>query len=495
MSELFSALSNFSWMTFVVVFVGIGIGMVTGVLPGIGASVAIALLLPFLIGMDPTLAIVLCACIYCSDAYGGAITSILINAPGGPSSAVTTFDGYPMAKRGEAGYALGVAAVASAIGGLCSTVLLMIAAPALGKVAYFFGPPEYLALTIFGLTMIVSLGGKSPLKGIIGGMIGVFLATVGIDFSTGIERFTFGVPELSEGIKFAPLMIGLFAGSELLMQAGELRSENVTILRSNLARPTMRQLRKVMPTIGVSSGIGAFIGILPAAGATVASFIAYNEAKRMSRHPERFGTGVIEGVAAPESANNAAAAASLIPTLTLSIPGSGVGALILGAMIMVGLQPGPQLFTEQSDFLWTLFAGLMLVNLSFIPMGFYCSSFFARISLIPAHYLWPMIFLLCIIGSYSVGSSWVDVWVMVAFSLIGYVLRQRNYSLAPIVMGLVLGKLFEDSLMQTSLMFEGDFALLVQRPIAVVFLAIAALSLFFSLRKFVKKQPVQESVS
>src|SRR5690606_9205642 len=234
-----------------------------------------------------------------------------------PSSAVTTFDGYPMAKRGEAGYALGVAAVASAIGGLCSTVLLMIAAPALGKVAYFFGPPEYLALTIFGLTMIVSLGGKSPLKGIIGGMIGVFLATVGIDFSTGIERFTFGVPELSEGIKFAPLMIGLFAGSELLMQAGELRSENVTILRSNLARPTMRQLRKVMPTIGVSSGIGAFIGILPAAGATVASFIAYNEAKRMSRHPERFGTGVVEGVAAPEAANNAAAAASLIPTLTL----------------------------------------------------------------------------------------------------------------------------------------------------------------------------------
>jgi putative tricarboxylic transport membrane protein len=471
----------FSWQMLLTVVVGVVIGVIVGALPGIGPVVLIALMLPFLITFDPTTAIVLCACIYCADAYGGAITAILINTPGTPSAAATTFDGYPLAQQGRAAEALGVAAVASTLGGLFSVVVLLLAAPMLARVAYYFGPPEYLALTVFGLTMIASVSLASPLRGAIAGLFGVLVSTVGTDFSSGTERFTFGIVELIEGIEFAPMMIGLFAGSELLYQATQ-RDTPHLITDTSVKLPSRKTWREVLPTIGGASIVGTAIGILPAAGSTIASFVAYSEAKRWSKNSARFGTGDIRGVAAPEAANNAAAGGALVPTLALGIPGSGVAAIILGTMIMVGLRPGPTLFQDQPQFLWTLFAALIVANIVFLWLGLVGARIFGRIALVPAYYLWPTIFVLCVIGSYSLGTSWMDVWLMLIFSVVGYLMRAMNYPLAAVAMGLVLGDLFEESLLQTLILFEGDLTQLSNRPIAIAFLIVAFVALAWSVR-------------
>lgn len=484
----------FSLEMLLTVVVGVLIGVIVGALPGIGPVVLIALMLPFLITFDPTTAIVLCACIYVADAYGGAITAILINTPGTPSAAATTFDGYPLAVQGKAAEALGVAAVSSTLGGLFSVFVLLLAAPLLARVAYHFGPPEYLALTIFGLTMIASVSASSPVKGAIAGLVGVFVATIGADFTSGAERFTFGVPELIEGVGFGPMMIGLFAGSELLYQASQRSVAPQLIAETAVKLPSRETWRKVLPTIGASSVVGTLIGILPAAGSTIASFVAYAEARRWSRNAENFGKGDIRGVAAPETANNAAAGGALVPTLALGIPGSGVAAIILGTMIIVGLRPGPTLFQQQPTFLWTLFAALIVANLVFLVMGLVGARLFARISLIPAAYLWPPIFVLCVIGAYSLGQTWMDVWVMLAFSVLGFAMRMLNYPLAAAAMGLVLGDLFEQSLSQTMILFQGDLSLLSQRPIAIVFLFIAAGALAWSVAGMLR-QPARSSAS
>ena len=342
---------------------------------------AIALLLPFTIYLEPSQAIAAMAALYCGGTFGGSITAILINAPGAPPAAATAFDGFPMAQKGQAGKALGMAAVSSVVGGIISLIVLIIFAPTLARIAYKFGPPEYFALAIFGLSMLASISSKSPVKNLIGGLIGLFVATIGVHLTTGISRFTFGVAELFEGISFVPVLIGLFAMSEILVQASKSELLLERIKFSAIKLPSISEFKSCVKTILRSSGIGTFIGILPAEGGTVSAMIGYNEARRWSKNKDNFGKGEIEGVAAPESANNAATGGAMIPTLALGIPGSATTAVILGGFQIHGLRAGPYLFEQQPDLLYTIFYGMLLANFIFLIFGLLGAKIFSRISL------------------------------------------------------------------------------------------------------------------
>ncbi|MEE8542274.1 MAG: tripartite tricarboxylate transporter permease [Gammaproteobacteria bacterium] len=453
-------------------------GVIVGALPGLSSSMAIALLLPFSLYLDPVPAIALLAALYCAGTFGGSITAILINAPGAPPAAATAFDGYPMAVKGEAGRALGIAAIASSSGGIFSVIVLLFAAPFLARVAYSFGPPEYFALAVFGLSMLATISGEAPLKNLIGGCLGLLIATVGVDLTTGVERFTFGVPELLDGIHFIPVLIGLFAVTELLSQAQNLRQQKHGIRLSAVRLPSLDDLRRIKGTILRSSAIGTFIGVLPAEGGTMAAMIGYNEAKRWSDEPEAFGKGAIEGVAGPEAANNAATGGAMVPTLALGIPGSATAAVILGGLQVHGLRPGPYLFDEQPGLLYGIFFAMLLANVLFLFVGLVGAKVFSRISLVPPTLLWPTVFALCFVGAYGLEQSIVDVWIMMLAGLLGFVLKRYGFSPAPIIMGLVLGGLVETSLAQSMIIFDQQWTGFLGRPIALVFLCLATISVF-----------------
>ena len=456
------------------------VGVLVGALPGLSSSMAVALLLPFTIYLEPIQAIAMLAALYCAGTFGGSITAILINAPGAPPAAATAFDGYPLAKKGEAGRALGMAAVSSVIGGIFSLFVLILAAPLLANLAYKFGPPEYFALTIFGLSMLASIGGHSAVKNLIGGAFGVLLSTFGVDLLTGVERFTFGVPELYEGISFIPVLIGLFAMAELLEQAGQKDKVLERFSMSAMTLPTRADFKKVWKTILRSSGIGTFIGILPAEGSTVAAMVGYNEAKRWSPNRDNFGNGEIEGVAGPEAANNAATGGAMVPTLALGIPGSATAAVILGGLQMHGLRPGPYLFENQPTLLYAIFFAMFIANLVFLAFGLLGAKYFARISLIPRQFLWPTVFCLCVVGAYGAGQTLVDVYIMLIAGLIGYFLKRADFSAAPIIMGLVLGHLVESSLGQSMLLFDQNAWMFTTRPIAMFFFVLAGVSVAYT---------------
>jgi putative tricarboxylic transport membrane protein len=453
-------------------------GVLVGVLPGLSSTMATALLLPFTVTMEPIPAISLLAALYCAGTYGGSITAILINAPGAPPAAATALDGYPLAVRGEAGRALGMATVSSTIGGIFSVLVLIVAAPLLARIAYKFGAPEYFALALFGLSMLASISGKSSIKNLIGGAFGVLIATVGVDFTTGVERFTFGFPELTEGIHFIPVMIGLFGGSELLTQAGSLNVIYKRIASVAVRLPSREDFRKVRGVIARSCGIGTFIGILPAEGGTVAAMVAYNEAKRWSKDKAEFGNGAIEGIAGPEAANNAATGGAMVPTLALGIPGSATTAVILGALMVHGLRPGPHLFNEQPHLLYSIFIAMLVANVMFLGLGMLGAKVFARVTLIPRTFLWPSVFALAVVGSYALAQSMLDVWVMLIFALLGFLFRRYGFSPAPIIMGLILGELVENSLKQSLLIFEHNWLLFFERPIVVTFFVLTIAGLF-----------------
>ncbi len=452
-------------------------GVLVGALPGLSSSMAVALLLPFSLYLDPIPAIALLSALYCAGTFGGSITAILINAPGAPPAAATAFDGYPLAVKGEAGRALGISAVSSACGGIFSVLVLLFAAPWLARIAYSFGPPEYFALAVFGLSMLSSISGAEPTKNLIGGCFGLLIATVGVDLTTGIERLTFGVPELYDGIHFIPVLIGLFAVTELLTQAQTLGLEKVSVAIKAVKLPTLDDFRRVKGAILRSSGIGTFIGILPAEGSTMAAMIGYNEAKRWSDEPEEFGKGSIEGIAGPEAANNAATGGSMVPTLALGIPGSATAAVILGGLQVQGLRPGPYLFDEQPGLLYGIFFAMLLANVLFLVFGLLGAKLFSRISLVPTTLLWPTVFALCFVGAYGLEQSLVDVWVMLFAGLIGFGLKRYGFSPAPIIMGLVLGGLVETSLAQSMIIFDQQWTGFLSRPISLVFFALALVSM------------------
>lgn len=462
------------------VVLGTVLGIFVGALPGISGSTTIALMLPMTIGMGPIPAICFLGAIYCAANFGGSITAIMVNAPGDPSASATALEGYKMAEKGQAGLALGMSAVSSAIGGIFSIVVLIIAAPMLARAAFAFGPPEYFALALFGLSMCAAIGGDSAVKNLIAAALGLLIATVGMDLTTGVERFAFGIHELSDGIGFVPVLIGLFAVGEMLDQAVR-RVGKARIIHLDAARvPGWAEFKKCNRSIWIGCGLGTFIGALPALGATTAALIGYNETRRWSKHKHEFGKGSIEGVAGPEAANNAAVGGSMVPTLALGIPGSATTAIILAALIVQGVRPGPHLFNEQPTLLYAVFASMLAANIFYLVMGLSMAKLFARISLIPPGVLWPAVFVLSIIGAYGPNQSMGDVYIMLVAGVVGFLFRRTGFSPAPLIMGLVLGAMVEETLKQSLIIF-GDEVLVgfLGRPIALVLFAITAAGLLW----------------
>ncbi len=461
------------------IFGSVLIGVMVGALPGLSSPMAIALLLPFTITLDPVPAVAMMAALYCAGTFGGSITAILINAPGAPPAVATALDGYPMAKRGEAGRALGIATFSSVTGGVLSLIVFIVAAPALAAVALKFRPPEYFALAVFALSMLASISGKSSLRNLISGAFGVLLGTVGIHLTTGVERFTFGYPELTEGIAFVPVLIGLFAIGELLNQSQALTGHYERIRAHVTKLPSRDDLRLIWKTILRSSGLGTFIGILPAEGSTVAAIMGYNEARRWSKNKDQFGKGCPEGIAGPEAANNAATGGAMVPTLALGIPGSGSTALILVALIMHGFRPGPYLVQQTPEFIYAIFGAMLMANFMFLGIGLVGAKVFSQVTLIPRTILWPAVVTFSIIGAYAAASDLLDIWIMLIAGIVGFIMRRHGFGLAPLVMGLILGPLVEEAFSQSMIMYDNNFLGLFESPIVVGFFVLTLFSLFW----------------
>ena len=452
-------------------FAGVFAGQLVGALPGIGPSSAIALLLPLTFGADPTSAIILFAGIYYGAQYGGTLTSVLISVPGEPSSVMTSIDGYQMALQGKAGVALGIAAIGSFIAGTISTVGLMLLAPPMARAALAFGPPEYFALVVLGLTALAAVGG-SVLKGLTTGVFGLLISTVGIDQQTGVARFAFDKLWLLDGIGFIVLTVAIFGVGEVLSSVGKPTPPPITNVKNVL--PSREEWQASRMPILRGSFIGFFVGVLPATGATIASFIAYIVEKKVAKDPSRFGKGAIEGVAGPEASNNAAAAGAMVPMLALGVPGSGTTAIILGALIMFGIRPGPELFEKNSALVWTVIASMYIGNLMLLIMNLPLARLFAQLLRVPYAWLYPPILALCVAGVYSQANSIEDVWMLVGFGALGWAMMRYNWPPAPLILGLVLGTIFENSLRQSMTLSHGSVEIFFTRPISALLLTCAA---------------------
>ncbi len=460
-------------------FVGVTLGTLIGVLPGIGPVTGVAILIPITFGLNATTAIITMAGVYYGAMYGGSTTSILINVPGESSSVMTTLDGYQMARKGRAGPALGMAAFSSFIAGTFAVVLLTFLAPPLAEVAISFGPPEYFALTFMGLTLVTSLSGESMLKGIMSGVFGLIVACVGVDAISGEERFTFGNIYLLDGMGFIAVAVGLFAVAEVLVNLEEPMEQVFVRTKLSLRTlfPNLQDWKDSLGPIGRSSLLGFFIGVLPGAGATIASFMSYAMEKKLSKHPEKFGTGIIEGVAAPEGANNAAAGGAMVPLLTLGIPGSGTTAVLLGALLIHGLRPGPLLFQNNPEFVWGVIASMYIGNVMLLVLNLPLVGIWASMLRVPYRILMPLIITISAVGVFATDNNIFDMWVMFAFGIIGYLMRKLDFPAAPAVLGLVLGPLVERSLRQSLTISHGDLSIFFTRPISAVLTVCALLSL------------------
>lgn len=457
-------------------FVGVLLGTVIGLLPGLGSTTGVAVLLPVTFTLEPVTALIMLAGIYYGAQYGGTITSVLISTPGEAASVVTTLDGYQMAKRGRAGAALAISAIGSFIAAIISLALLMALAPPLADLALEFGPVEMLAIMILALVVVITFQGKDMIRGALMAVAGLLVATVGIAQGTSEARFTFGNVNLLSGIPFVEVMIGLFALGEVLHQ---IRMGAAAPIRARFQDMliTRKDVKDSMPAILRGSGIGFLLGILPGAGSTLASFMAYGVERKVSRNRDNFGRGAIEGVASPESANNAAANANFVPTLALGIPGGATTAVLLGAFTIFGLQPGPLLFDTQPALVWGLLVSFFIGNVLLLVLNLPLAPVFAQMLRIPYGYLYPIILLTSLIGAYSVSNNMFSVWLVFVFGLIGYLMKEVDLPMAPFVLGLVLGPLLEKALVQTSAIGKGNLGVMFESPIAVgvIALAIAAI--------------------
>ena len=460
-------------------FVGVLLGTIVGVMPGLGPPATIAMLLPLTFMMNPASAIIMLAGIYYGAKYGGSTTSILLNVPGESASVATCFDGYQMARKGRAGAALGIAAIASFIAGTVGVVGIMLIAPPLARVALAFSSPEYFALMSLGLAMVVLLAGRSMVKALLAMLLGLWLAGIGTDLFSQTSRFTFGRMELLSGIDFVVVAIGVFAIGEVLA--------NMEGRGAATALPVPKGWRNLLPTwqdmkdsrfaFVNGSVIGFFIGVLPGAGSTIASFISYGLEKAVSRRPEQFGQGVVEGVAAPEGANNAETGGALIPMLTLGIPGSSTTAVLLAALVLWGFKPGPLFIPENPALFWGLVASMYIGNLMLLVLNMPLVPLFAQVLRTPVFILYPLILGIAVVGVYSTSGSLFDVWLLAAFGLLGYVMRKLDYASAPLILGLVLGGPLERALRQSLMMSDGHVSILVSRPVSAVMLSLALLIL------------------
>jgi putative tricarboxylic transport membrane protein len=461
--------------------IGVVVGMVVGVMPGLGASAGIAILLPLTFGMDPVSAIVMLAAIYYGAMFGGTITSVLINTPGESSTVASTFDGYPLAQQGRAGPALVLCAVGSFVAGTIGLILLTLLAPAFANLARSFGPPEFFLVVVMGLlTLIVIAGGKWR-YGVLSALFGFALATVGVDLGTGQQRFTFGSPDLITGINFIPVAIGLFGVGELLYtlyQGAHREASSVAEVRARGPElwPKRQDWSESTGAMTRGSFLGFVVGVIPGAGATIASLMSYSMEKSLSRTPEKFGKGAVPGLVGPESANNAASTGAMVPLLTLGIPGSASTAVLLGAFLLYGLQPGPLLMTQNPEFAWGLIGSMYLGNVMLVALNVFAIPLFANIARIPSRIMAPVVILLCVIGTFSVNGSMVETWIMLGCGVIGFFMKMFGYSPAAAVIALVLGPLAEETLRQSLIISNGSLNIFYTRPVSLI-LAIAVVLL------------------
>ncbi len=456
-----------------------GLGVTIGCLPGLSAAMGVALLLPVTFGMDPATGLIVLGGIYCGAIFGGSISAILIHTPGTPASAATAIEGYQLTLKGQAAKALTVACVASFCGGLLSCISLYFFSPALAELAMQFKSPEYFWLSLFGLTVIAGVASKSLIKGLISGFMGLLISTIGMDPMEGVERFMFGQDTLYNGVNVTCALIGLFSMSQVLILA-----ERKIVQRAKAQaitdkfRLTKGEIRRIAAPTVRSWLIGNIVGILPGAGATIACFMGYNEAKRFSKHKEEFGNGSIEGVAGSEAANNAVTGGSLIPTLTLGIPGESVTAVLMGGLIIHGLQPGPELFTTYAGMTYTFFAGFVLVQFAMLAIGLLGCRWFAQIARLSDAILIPSIVVLCVVGSYAIHNNIVEVGIMFLFGVIGYLMRKFDFNAAAMVLGLILGPIGENGLRRSLLLSDGDPSILFSTPLCWLLIALCVIGIF-----------------
>lgn len=459
---------------------GVWVGILFGAMPGLSVNMGLALLLPLAFAFKGMAGILMLLGIYCGAIYGGSISAILLKTPGTPASVATTLDGYPMAtKLHQPGRALGLSTTASAFGGVFSTVCLIVMAPLLAKVALQFSKPEYFALAIFGLSIITSVSSGSVIKGVMGGLFGLFLATVGIDAMSGQIRFTLDTTYLMGGVSFIPILIGVFALAQMLQSVEEYWKKSSLKQKLAIDRtfPTLADLKRVFTTLLRSSAIGTFIGCVPGTGGDIASFVAYDQAKRWSKHSDKFGTGEPEGVVAPEAGNNAVSGGAFIPVLTLGIPGDGATAIMMVALMVQGIQPGPMLFMEKAPYVYAIFIGLLVANIVMAILGFSLIRLFVKVTSVPQAVLLPLIMLMTFVGTYSYNNSMNDVYLMVASGIIGYVLNKLEFSMSAVIIGIILGSMAEQNFVGSLIMSDGSASIFFTRPICVFFLVAAAISL------------------
>jgi putative tricarboxylic transport membrane protein len=467
---------------------GVLTGTLVGVLPGLGPVAAMSLLLPTTFHMSPVSAIIMLAGIYYGAMYGGSTTSILVNIPGESASVVTCLDGYQMARQGRAGPALGMAAMASFIAGTLATVGLMLAAPPLARLAIKFGAPEYFALILLGLTTVTFLASGPMWKSLLMAAVGLFLGCIGMDVQTGLSRFSFDIIELFDGIGLVPVAMGLFGISEVLLNVEQPPARTVVETKIRNLMPTRADWADSTPAMIRGTLLGFFLGVLPGGGALIASFAAYAMEKRLSKTPEKFGTGMIQGVAGPEAANNSATGGAFVPLLTLGIPANAVMALLLGALVIYGVQPGPRLIAEHPQLFWGVVASMYVGNVMLLILNLPLIGMWVQILKVPYPILFPLILLFCLIGAYSLNNSLAEVGIMIAFGVFGYFLKKLDFEPAPLILALVLGPMMELSFRQSLAMGDGDLLFFFKRPISAVIMAVAITFLVLPLIPAVRKR-------
>lgn len=461
------------------IFAATFLGLIMGALPGLTAAMAIALLIPLTFGMGPVLGIGTLLGAFCGAIAGGAVPAILLGIPGTPSSVASTLDGFPMARNGQAGQALGLSITASFIGGILGAILLILLAPPIASFALRFGPAEFFALGVCGLVIIASVSAGSMLRGLVGGLIGLFLATVGADPMTGAMRFTGGQVDLITGINLLPALIGLFAVSQILQDLAKGAGSVVSSVTQDFssARPPFRLLAKAWKVIASSTVIGVIIGAIPGAGGSISSFLSYDQARRMSKSPQTFGKGNYEGLVASETANNATAGGALIPMLTLGVPGEVATAVLMGGLTIQGVRPGPALFDEQASIVYAIFIAFIVANIAMFVLQLVGIRLFVRILKVPQYVMMPLVLMFCVIGVFGVNGSVFELWLMFGFGVLGFFLNRYGFGTAPVILGLILGQLTESNLRRGMIVYDNNWTEFLTRPIAATLLGLAALFL------------------
>ena len=478
----------FQPMNLLLTIFGTVVGVVIGCLPGLSGSMGIILLLPLTYTLEKSAALVMLCGIFCGSMFGGSVSAILLRTPGTPSATATLLDGYPLAQRGKAGKAIGVAAVGSFVGGIVSTICLITISPQLAKVALKFHSADYFALALFGISIMASSAGKNVIKGLIAGAIGLLISMVGTDPLVGAARFNFGSTKMMIGFPQLAVLIGVFAVSEVFTQVqggknvAEVKDQSVTNIM-----PTFSEIKGFLLAAIVGGLIGVFIGIVPGTGGAIAVFLAYNVAQKMSKHPEKFGHGAYEGIAAPEAANNGTTGGALIPMLCLGIPGDTVTSVMLGALTLIGVTPGPQLFTQSPNIIYAIFAGMIVIQFIMLAFGVVFSKVAPKVLKVPVKYLMPIIMVLCIVGAFCLANQVYHVAVAIAFGFIGYFMKKFGFPGAPMVLGVILGPIAEKNLDRALQLSRNDWTIFFRRPIALTFIILSvgmiAWTIFSNVRK------------